>query len=78
MTSVLVTGGAGYIGSHGALALVESGRRVVILDNLFRGHRAAVEAVRRLGGGRVAFVEADIADDAAVLSWAAWVKAALG
>lgn len=66
MTSVLVTGGAGYIGSHGALALVESGRRVVILDNLFRGHRAAVEAVRRLGGGRVAFVEADIADDAAV------------
>lgn len=66
MTSVLVTGGAGYIGSHGALALLESGRRVVIVDNLFRGHRGAVATLRAIGGDRVRFVEADIADEATI------------
>jgi UDP-glucose 4-epimerase len=40
--SVLVTGGAGYIGSHVVLALVEAGWRVVVLDDLSTGHRAAV------------------------------------
>jgi UDP-glucose 4-epimerase len=39
--AVLVTGGAGYIGSHAAKALRESGRRVVIYDNLSQGHREA-------------------------------------
>ncbi|MBC8063830.1 MAG: UDP-glucose 4-epimerase GalE [Chlorobia bacterium] len=58
MTSILVTGGAGYIGSHTAKALAESGYRPVVLDNLFRGHRSAV----RYGP----FVEADIRDSEAV------------
>jgi UDP-glucose 4-epimerase len=40
--TILVTGGAGYIGSHAARQLVAAGHRVVVLDNLFRGHRAAV------------------------------------
>jgi UDP-glucose-4-epimerase GalE len=40
--AVLVTGGAGYIGSHAAKALRRSGRRVVVYDNLGEGHRAAV------------------------------------
>lgn len=40
--SVLVTGGAGYIGAATAALLIESGERVVILDNLSRGHRDAV------------------------------------
>ncbi len=39
---ILVTGGAGYIGSHTALHLVESGYDVVVLDNLYSGHRWAV------------------------------------
>ncbi len=39
--AVLVTGGAGYIGSHAARALADAGRRVVIYDNLSQGHRAA-------------------------------------
>ena len=41
--NVLVTGGAGYIGSHAAKRLAESGHQVIVVDNLDRGHRAAVE-----------------------------------
>ena len=40
--NVLVTGGAGYIGSHAARRLLEAGHRVVVVDNLGRGHRQAV------------------------------------
>jgi UDP-glucose 4-epimerase len=40
--NVLVTGGAGYIGSHAVRHLLGCGHRVAVLDNLFRGHRAAV------------------------------------
>ena len=40
---VMVTGGAGYIGSHACLSLLESGHRVVAVDNLARGHRGAIE-----------------------------------
>ncbi|HYM12721.1 MAG TPA: UDP-glucose 4-epimerase GalE [Bryobacterales bacterium] len=54
-TSVLVTGGAGYIGSVAAERLVERGERVVIVDNLSRGHRDAVPPGAQ-------FVEGDIAD----------------
>ncbi len=56
--SVLVTGGAGYIGSHAAKALHRAGYRVVIYDNLVAGHRAAAT----FGD----FVEGDIADVQAV------------
>ena len=52
---VLVTGGAGYIGSHTALQLVEAGNRVVVLDNLCNGHRWAVPQ-------QAEFVHGDIAD----------------
>jgi UDP-glucose-4-epimerase GalE len=55
---VLVTGGAGYIGSHAAKALQRAGYRVVVFDNLVAGHRAAVKFGE--------FVEGDIADTAAV------------
>lgn len=43
MATILVTGGAGYIGSHVALALQERGHDPIILDNLSRGHRGVVE-----------------------------------
>ena len=58
----LVTGGAGYIGSHAALRLLDAGHAVTVLDNLCRGHRGAVDALRRSGGERLHFIEADIAD----------------
>ncbi|MBW4650073.1 MAG: UDP-glucose 4-epimerase GalE [Kastovskya adunca ATA6-11-RM4] len=53
--TVLVTGGAGYIGSHAVLALREAGYEVVILDNLVYGHRALVETVLK-----VELIEGDI------------------
>jgi UDP-glucose 4-epimerase len=40
--NVMVTGGAGYIGSHAVKQLIEAGHRVVAVDNLYRGHRQAV------------------------------------
>ena len=42
MLNILVTGGAGYIGSHTALRLVEAGHQVVVLDNLYSGHQWAI------------------------------------
>jgi UDP-glucose 4-epimerase len=54
--SILVTGGAGYIGSHAVLALLDAGYPVVVVDNLVTGFRWAVDP-------RATFVEADISDD---------------
>jgi UDP-glucose 4-epimerase len=46
--TILVTGGAGYIGSHAALALQREGYRVIVLDNLEYGHRELVEDVLKV------------------------------
>lgn len=51
--TVLVTGGAGYIGSHMVLALLDAGERVVVLDNLSTGFRAAVPPAATLVEGNV-------------------------
>ena len=48
--NVLVTGGAGYIGSHTVRELLRRNHRVVVLDNLSRGHRAAVSGARLVQG----------------------------
>lgn len=58
MFNILVTGGAGYIGSHAVRILREAGYGVVVYDNLSRGHREAVNGF--------AFVEGNIADSARV------------
>jgi UDP-glucose 4-epimerase len=57
--SVLVTGGAGYIGSHAVLALVDAGHRVSVVDNLVTGFRWAVP-------DGLPFYEGDIADEALI------------
>ncbi|MFL6843269.1 MAG: UDP-glucose 4-epimerase GalE [Allosphingosinicella sp.] len=57
--NVLVTGGAGYIGSHAVLALLDSGWKVTVIDNLTTGFRWAVPEA-------ASFVEGDIADQALV------------
>ena len=48
--AVLVTGGAGYIGSHAVKALCEAGRRVVVYDDLSEGHRGAVPGIDLVEG----------------------------
>src|ERR1043166_2360425 len=56
----LVTGGAGFIGSHIASSLISSGARVRILDDLSTGHRENLDEI----GGDVEFVEGSVADEA--------------
>ena len=63
---ILVTGGAGYIGSHTCLELLAAGFEVVALDNLSNSSRVAVERVAELAGRDLPFVEADIRDRAAL------------
>lgn len=58
--NVLVSGGAGYIGSHAVLRLVENGHQVLIVDNLSRGHREAATVLESIAPGRVAFEDCDI------------------
>jgi UDP-glucose 4-epimerase len=57
---VLVTGGAGYIGSHTAIVLLEQGHDVVIVDNLCNSKRVAVERIQELSGKTVSFYEYDV------------------
>jgi UDP-glucose 4-epimerase len=57
---VLVTGGAGFIGSHAALRLLDEGHRVTVVDNLVRGHREAADALTSLAPDRFRFVECDL------------------
>jgi len=65
--NVMVTGGAGYIGSHAVRRLLQDGHRVVVLDNLFRGHRAAVDALHPLASdGDLPLLEIDLRDTDAI------------
>lgn len=60
--AILVTGAAGYIGSHAVQRLLADGRRVVGLDNMGRGNAGAISALERLGGERFTFEEGDTTD----------------
>ncbi|QIM19330.1 UDP-glucose 4-epimerase GalE [Leucobacter coleopterorum] len=59
---VLLTGGAGYIGSHTALVLLDQGHDVVVLDDFSNSSPEAVRRVEELSGRSVAVVEVDLAD----------------
>ncbi len=60
---ILVTGGAGYIGSHTVVTLLEQGHQVAIVDNLCNSKRAAVERVEQITGKEAAFYEIDVRDE---------------
>jgi UDP-glucose 4-epimerase len=60
--NILVTGGAGYIGSHTCVELLEAGHDVVIVDNLYNSSREAVARIEELAGKAPVFYEADILD----------------
>jgi UDP-glucuronate 4-epimerase len=71
MTHILLTGGAGFIGSHLGEHLLRAGHRITVIDDLNGFYdpalkRANLTALAALGGGRFEFVEADIADRAQV------------
>ena len=59
---VLVTGGAGYIGSHTCIELLEAGHEVCVIDNLCNGHELALERVRGITNCELQFTNADIRD----------------
>ncbi|MCD8103269.1 MAG: UDP-glucose 4-epimerase GalE [Alistipes sp.] len=63
---VLVTGAAGYIGTHTAVKLINAGFGVVVVDNLSNSELSAIEGVREITGREIPFVQADCNDRAAL------------
>ncbi len=60
--NILVTGGAGYIGSHTVIALKENGENVIVLDNLSNSSEKALERVEKILGEKIPFYRCDIRD----------------
>ena len=63
---ILVTGGAGYIGSHTCIELLNAGYEVVVLDNLYNSSEKALERVKQITGKDLTFYETDILDKEAL------------
>jgi UDP-glucose 4-epimerase len=66
---ILVTGGAGYIGSHTAVELIESGYEVVIIDDLSNSRREVLDGIERITGVRPGFDCFDLCDRSALHAW---------
>ncbi len=66
MTRVLLTGGAGYIGSHTAIVLQQAGFDVIALDNLCNSQAESLRRVAEITGKSVPLIEVDIRDEAAL------------
>lgn len=70
---VLVTGGAGYIGAHTAVELIEAGYEPVIVDNLSRSDRTLLDGIEKITGKKVSFFQGDCTDESflkGVFEWA--------
>ena len=64
--SILVAGGAGYIGSHTCVELLNAGYDVVVVDNLYNSSEEALRRVEKITGKKVTFYKADLLDKAAI------------
>ncbi|MGK2915852.1 MAG: UDP-glucose 4-epimerase GalE [Porticoccaceae bacterium] len=64
--TILVTGGAGYIGSHACVALLDAGYDIVVIDSLINSSRVAPERVARITGKTFPLVIADVGDEGAL------------
>ena len=62
--NVLVTGGAGYIGSHTCVELLNEGYGVVVIDNLCNSNAKSLDRVKELTGKDLKFYEGDVRDEA--------------
>ena len=60
---ILVTGGAGFIGSHTCIELLNNGNEVVVVDNLYNANKKSLEVVERVTGKKVTFYEVDVRDE---------------
>ncbi|WP_447578943.1 UDP-glucose 4-epimerase GalE [Achromobacter kerstersii] len=67
-TSLLVTGGAGYIGSHTLIELIAAGYKPLVLDNFSNSSPEVLKRVEELSGQAVEFVEGDIQDESALVA----------
>lgn len=65
---IVVTGGAGYIGSHTCVALLNAGYEVVVIDNLYNASEKSLERVKQITGKNLTFYQADITDAKAMHS----------
>lgn len=64
--NILLTGGAGYIGSHAALVLSQAGHEVVILDNFFNSKKSVLDRLQKIIGKRLQYIEGDVRETALV------------
>ncbi|RYC73498.1 UDP-glucose 4-epimerase GalE [Candidatus Nanosynsacchari sp. TM7_ANC_38.39_G1_1] len=66
MKTILVTGGAGYIGSHTLIELINNNFEVVVIDNLANSSRESLRRVEQITGHDIPFIEADVRDQSAL------------
>jgi UDP-glucose 4-epimerase len=64
--NILVTGGAGYIGSHSCVALLEAGHTVIVADNLCNSKAETLDKVKQITSKEITFYQIDVTDEAAV------------
>ena len=64
--SVLVTGGAGFIGSHTLISLINAGYEPIVVDNLCNSKKASLDRVEAIVGKKIKFYENDVCDEAAM------------